>query len=115
MARTAVRIIERPFLVTLFITLSRVSSRITRSNNCGEQSTSVKTDSFKVFASDVMQQQWNVWEISYQKAEEELVHKKAQDADDGITQMVDKEHVHYNCFVASSERPLVANKTYEKD
>lgn len=54
-------------------------------------------------------------EISYQKAVEELVHKKAQDTDDGITQMVDKEHVHYNCFVASSERPLVANETYQKD
>lgn len=43
------------------------------------------------------------------------MHKKAQDTDDGITQMVDKEHVHYNCFVASSERPLVANETNQKD
>lgn len=56
-----------------------------------------------------------MWEISYQEAVEELVHKEAQDADDGIAQMVDEEHVHNHCFVASSERPLVAHKTYEKD
>lgn len=42
------------------------------------------------------------------------MNKEAQDTDDGITQMVDKKHVHHNCFVASSERPLVAHKTYEK-
>lgn len=40
-ANTAVKIIERPFLVTLFITLSNVSSRITKSNNCSRKSTSV--------------------------------------------------------------------------
>lgn len=54
-------------------------------------------------------------EFSHQKAVEELVHKEAQDTDDSVAQMVDKEHVHDNCFVASSERPLVAHKTYEKD
>ena len=53
--------------------------------------------------------------ISYQEAIEELMYKKAQNADDGISQMVYKEHVHHNCFVASSERSLVAHKTYKKD
>lgn len=42
------------------------------------------------------------------------MNKEAQDTDDGIPQMVDKEHVHHNCFVASSERPLVPHKTYKK-
>lgn len=53
-------------------------------------------------------------ELSYHKAVEELMNKEAQDADDGIQQMVDKEHVHHDCFVASSERPLVPHKTYKK-
>lgn len=53
--------------------------------------------------------------MPYQKAVEELMYKEAQDADDGIAQMVDEEHVHNNCFVASSERPLVAHKTNKKD
>lgn len=54
-------------------------------------------------------------DISYQEAVEELMHKEAQDADDGVAQMVDKEHVHNDSFVASGERPLVAHKTDEKD
>lgn len=55
------------------------------------------------------------WDISYQKAVEELVHKETQDADDGVAQMVDEEHVHNNCFVALGECPLVPHKTYKKD
>lgn len=51
----------------------------------------------------------------YQKAVEELVNKEAQDADDGITHVIDKEHIHHNCFVASSECPLVPKKTHEED
>lgn len=51
----------------------------------------------------------------YQKAVEELVNKEAQDADDCITHVIDKEHVHHNCFVASSERPLVPDKTHQED
>lgn len=51
----------------------------------------------------------------YQKAVEELVNKEAQDADDGITHVIDKEHVHHNRLVASSEGPLVPHKTHEKD
>lgn len=43
------------------------------------------------------------------------MNKEAQDADDGVAHVIDKEHVHHNCFVASSERPLVADKTYEED
>lgn len=43
------------------------------------------------------------------------MNKEAQDADDGITHVVDKEHVHHNCLVASSERPLVADKTHKED
>lgn len=58
---------------------------------------------------------YNIKEKSYQKAVEELMNKEAQDADDRIAQMVDKEHVHHNCFVPSSERSLVAHKTYKKD
>ena len=57
----------------------------------------------------------NVRGISHQKAVEELVHEEAQDADHGVAQMVDEEHVHNHCFVASSERPLVSHKTYKKD
>lgn len=56
-----------------------------------------------------------MWESSYQKTVEEFVHKQAQDTDDGITQVVDKEHVHHDCFVAPSERPLVANETHKED
>lgn len=51
----------------------------------------------------------------YQKAVEELVNKEAQHADDGITQVIDEEHVHHNCFVASRERPLVPDKTHQED
>lgn len=51
----------------------------------------------------------------YQKAVEELMNKEAQDTDDGITHVIDKEHVHHNCLVASSERPLVPDKTHEED
>lgn len=54
-------------------------------------------------------------EISYQEAVEELVHKQAEDADDGVAQVVNKEHVHYDRFVASSKRPLVAHETHEED
>lgn len=53
--------------------------------------------------------------ITYQKAVEKLMHEEAQDTDDSIAQMVDKEHVHNNGFVASSECSLVSHKTYEKD
>lgn len=52
--------------------------------------------------------------MCYQKAVEELVNKEAQDADDGITHVIDKEHVHHNGLVASSERPLVPHKTDEE-
>ena len=61
------------------------------------------------------QRRWNVREISYQEAVEELVHKQAEDADDGVAQVVNKEHVHYDRFVASSKRPLVAHETHEED
>lgn len=57
----------------------------------------------------------NVNTFPYQEAVEELMHKEAQDADNSIAQMVYKEHVHNNCFVASSERSLVSHKTHEKD
>lgn len=43
------------------------------------------------------------------------MHEETEDTDDGIAQMVDKEHVHNNCFVASDERSLVPHKAYEKD
>ena len=43
------------------------------------------------------------------------MNKEAQDADDGITHMVNKEPVHHKCFVASSECSLVADKAYKKD
>lgn len=99
---------ERPFLVTLFITLSSVSSRITRSNSCKRRSLSVSHQ--QTFGEHGHKSN----ELSYQKAVEELMNKEAQDADDGIPQMVDKEHVHHDCFVASSERPLVPHKTYKK-
>lgn len=59
-----------------------------------------------------MQRKRNVCEISYQKAVEELVHEETQNTDDGIAQMVDKEHVHNNCFVATGECSLVSHKTY---
>lgn len=62
-----------------------------------------------------MQHKKNMWEISYQKTVEEFVHKQAQDTDDGVTQVVDKEHVHHYCFVAPSERPLVADETHKED
>lgn len=53
-------------------------------------------------------------EGSHQKAVEELVNKEAEDADDGVAQMVDEEHVHHDRFVASSERSLVAHEAHEK-
>lgn len=43
------------------------------------------------------------------------MNKEAQDADDGVTHVIDKEHVHHHCFVASGERPLVPHKTHEED
>lgn len=43
------------------------------------------------------------------------MNKEAQDADDGITHVIDEEHVHHHCFVASGERPLVPHKTHEED
>lgn len=52
--------------------------------------------------------------VTYQKAVEELMHEEAQDTDDGIAQMVDKEHVHNHCLVASSECSLVSHKTHKK-
>lgn len=52
--------------------------------------------------------------ISYQKAVEELMNKEAQDTEEGKNQIVDKEHVHHNCFVASSKCSLVAHKTYKE-
>lgn len=42
------------------------------------------------------------------------MNKEAQDADDGITHVIDEEHVHHNCLVASGERPLVPHKTHEE-
>lgn len=113
MARTAVSMMERPFLVTLFITFSKVSSRITRSNSC-EHKTAHKTVDSSTFLS-FCSISHTVNDISYQKAVEELMNKEAQDADDGVTQMVDEEHVHHHCFVSSGERSLVAHKTYKKD
>lgn len=53
--------------------------------------------------------------MSYQKAVEELVHEEAKDTDDGVAQMVDKQHVHDDRFVATGERSLVAHKAHEKD
>lgn len=43
------------------------------------------------------------------------MHKQAEDTDDGITQVVNKEHVHHDRFVAPSERPLVADETHKED
>lgn len=43
------------------------------------------------------------------------MHKEAQDTDEGVTQVVDEEHVHHNCLVAPSERPLVAHETHKED
>lgn len=56
-----------------------------------------------------------MWKISDQKTVEELVHKEAEDADDGVTQVIDEEHVHHDCLVAPSERPLVAHETHKED
>lgn len=53
--------------------------------------------------------------ISDQKTVEELVHKEAEDADDGVTQVINEEHVHHDCLVAPSERPLVAHETHKED
>lgn len=57
----------------------------------------------------------DVWRDSHQEAVEELVDKQAQDTDEGVRQMVNKEHVHHNRFVASGERPLVPHKTHKID
>lgn len=53
--------------------------------------------------------------MSYQKAVEKLMHEETQDTDDSVAQVVNKEHVHNNCFVASNEGPLVPHKTYKKN
>lgn len=52
---------------------------------------------------------------SYQKAVEKLVNKETQDTDDGVSQVIDKEHVHHDCFVASRECALIAHKTGQED
>lgn len=53
--------------------------------------------------------------MSYQKAVEKLMHEETQDTDDSVAQVVNKEHVHNNCFVASNEGSLVPHKTYKKN
>lgn len=107
--------IERPFLVTLFITLSKVSSRITRSNSCGDGP--ILANQIRHFHCQlrVVKRNSDIWKISDQKTVEELVHKEAENTDDGVTQVVDEEHVHHNGLVAPSERPLVAHETHEED
>lgn len=100
---------DRPFLVTLLITFKRVSSLETRSNSCrGGGEILISMDQNRLFLPFED-------EGSYQKAVEKLMHKETQDTDDGISQMVDKEHVHHNCFVASRKCALIAHKTGKED
>lgn len=53
-------------------------------------------------------------EFSYQEAVEKLMYKEAQHTDDGVAQMVDKQHVHDHCFVATCECPLIAHKAHKE-